>query len=184
MFPYIIFFLANFSLCFTEGKKCLCAVRGALFLTPMYHNQCSHLHCLSQWSVAQMKSWPVRLLGPCSTKLATNLKKKNQATKHQHKPTKIWNLSLCPKLTWSWLHIRWSSGYFPHILSHVLRDATMEMTNLYTKQKGGKKNSSSDILWYSVDQWIQHSSSLVRWLWCQQHWCHVKDQVWWDYVFC
>lgn len=32
----------------------------------------------------------------------------------------------------------------------------MEMANLYTKQKG--KNSTSGILWYSVAQWIQHSS--------------------------
>lgn len=77
----------------------------------------------------------------------------------------------------SWLHVRWSSGYFPHILSQVLRDATMEMSNLYTKQKG---NSTSDILWYSVAQWIQHSSRR-RLLWSDDYDVSntaVKDAMW------
>jgi len=51
---------------------------------------------------------------------------------------KLSDPSLCPQRTWSWLHIR----CYPK----SLRDATLEMSNLYAEQKGKTLNLTEDEL--------------------------------------
>lgn len=127
------------------------------------------------------KSWPVRFLGPCSTKLramTANFKKiKIVLPKHQHKPTKnIRSLAISSCYM--------SPGFIlddPVDIFLTFYPKSWDMPQwkcpISTPNKKGKLNFWR--LRYSVAQWIQPSS---RWrlLWSDDYDVINTDATWWS----